>query len=257
MKTEATIEQGLVNAYYLLNSDNKLELHLDGKNAYQSLSEETKTNIKRAFIWGRQRGAWVSRSKYGGVPYSMRGYQIEFRGEQEQKTFEEAREQKIARAEYFRQYNQSEAGKESKREYYEKNKELVKIKALARPNEIRREYRKKHKKNNPDIYRVLVNERRRRFRNATPKWLTKEDKRAIRQLYIDAMTVTRITGVPYVVDHDYPLNGETICGLHVPTNLKIMTREENLKKSNKLVDTPNPPAYTETSGKICLPDSPD
>jgi hypothetical protein len=163
----------------------------------------------------------------------------------------------IARAEYFRQYNQSEAGKESKREYYEKNKELVKIKALARPNEIRREYRKKHKKNNPDIYRVLVNERRRRFRNATPKWLTKEDKRAIRQLYIDAMTVTRITGVPYVVDHDYPLNGETICGLHVPTNLKIMTREENLKKSNKLVDTPNPPAYTETSGKICLPDSPD
>ena len=156
----------------------------------------------------------------------------------------------VTRAEYFRQYNQSEAGKESKREYYEKNKKLVKLKALSRPNEDRRRYRKKHKITNPDLYRAHVNFRRRRFRDATPKWLTKEDKRAIRQLYIDAMTATRITGVQYVVDHDYPLLGETISGLHVPSNLKIMTREENLKKSNKIVDTPNSSAYTESDSGV-------
>ena len=163
----------------------------------------------------------------------------------------------IKRAGYFRQYNQSEAGKEAKREYYEKNKELVKLKALSRPNEDRRRYRKKHKITNPDLYRAHVNFRRRRFRDATPKWLTKEDKRAIRQLYIDAMVVTRITGIPYVVDHIIPLLGETVSGLHVPQNLRVMTREENLKKSNKIVDTPIPPAYTESSGKIRIPDSPD
>ena len=161
------------------------------------------------------------------------------------------------RAEYFRQYNQSEAGKEAKQEYYKRNRSQVIARAQARSAETVRLYKYKYKKENPDVYRALVNFRRRRFRNATPKWLTKEDKRAIRQLYIDAMTVTRITGVQYVVDHDYPLNGETICGLHVPKNLRVIPREENLKKSNKLVDTPNPPAYTETSGKICLPDSPD
>ena len=142
------------------------------------------------------------------------------------------------RAEYFKQYNQSEAGKEAKREYYERNKDLVKLKALSRPNEDRRRYRKKHKLTNPDLYRAHVNFRRRRFRDATPKWLTKEDKRAIRQLYIDAMTVSRITGVAYVVDHIIPLLGETVSGLHVPQNLRVMTREENLKKSNQLVDSP-------------------
>ncbi len=96
---QQTQEAGLVNAFYLLNSDNKVELHLDGKNAYSSLPESIKTDIKRGFIWGRQRGAWVSRSKDTGVPYSMRAYSIPFNGEQERKSYEESREQKLERAE--------------------------------------------------------------------------------------------------------------------------------------------------------------
>jgi len=94
------VKTGLENAFYVLNSDNKIELHLGGKETYQSLSEEIKTNIKRAFIWGRQRGAWVSRAKNSGVPYSMRQYNIKFEGEQERTTFEESRERLINRAEH-------------------------------------------------------------------------------------------------------------------------------------------------------------
>jgi len=144
----------------------------------------------------------------------------------------------VTRAEYFKQYNQSEAGKEAKREYYEKNKELVKIKAKARSPEERRFHKTVYKKKHPDLYRAFTRSRRKKHRSATPKWLTAEQKRQMRQVYIDAMTVTRITGVPYVVDHIIPLNGENVSGLHVPWNLQVMTREENLKKSNKLVDTP-------------------
>jgi len=86
-------------AFYVLNSDNKIELHLNGKEGYTSLPENVKTNIKRAFIWGRQRGAWVSRSKDCGIPYAMREYKIPFNGAQDRKEYTDAREQKIERAE--------------------------------------------------------------------------------------------------------------------------------------------------------------
>lgn len=145
----------------------------------------------------------------------------------------------VARAEYFRQYNQSEAGKKSKREYYKKNRNSVIARAQARAPDTVRVYKDKHKAKNPNLYRAYVSFRRRRFRDATPKWLTKDHKKAIRQLYIDAMTVTRVTGVPYVVDHIIPLLGDTVSGLHVPWNLRVITREENLAKSNQLVDTPS------------------
>jgi hypothetical protein len=111
MKQNQPTIPGLENAYYLLNSDNKIELHLDGKQSYSSLPESVKTDIKRAFIWGRQRGAWISRSKDCGIPYSMKNYSIRFEGEQERKSFEQSREQKIERlenkAERFESYAES------------------------------------------------------------------------------------------------------------------------------------------------------
>lgn len=132
----------------------------------------------------------------------------------------------------------SEASKAAGRRYYEKNKEAVKARANARPLEERRSHKYKYKQSNPDLYKALTSARKRRHRNATPKWVTKEEKLAIRKLYLEAIRLTKLTGVRYVVDHDYPLHGDTICGLHVLANLRIMTQEENLRKSNKLLDTP-------------------
>ena len=128
----------------------------------------------------------------------------------------------------------SEASKKSGRKYYEANKELVKIKALARSNDDRRRYRKTWKINNPELVKADGKHRRHKHRQATPKWLTQEHKTQIKQIYLDAMTTTRITGMPYVVDHIVPLRGELVSGLHVPWNLAVITREENSKKSNKI-----------------------
>ena len=130
----------------------------------------------------------------------------------------------------------SDAAKAAGRRYYEKNKEAVKARANARPKAEVYTYKQKYKKANPELYKALVSVRKRRHREATPKWVTKEEKLAIRKLYLKAMELTKLTGERYVVDHDYPLHGDTICGLHVLSNLRIMTQEENLKKSNKLLD---------------------
>jgi len=145
------------------------------------------------------------------------------------------------RAAYYREYNASEAGIEAKQAYYQRNREAVIARAQARPPEEKRRSQKAWKDANQIWVRADTKARRRKHRDATPQWLTRKQKSEIRQLYQIAITMTRTTGERYVVDHIVPLRGESVCGLHVPWNLRVITQEENLKKSNKHVDrTPKP-----------------
>jgi hypothetical protein len=59
------------------------------------------------------------------------------------------------------------------------------------------------------------------------------DKKAIAAIYAEASHLTRTTGRVYVVDHIIPLKGRMVSGLHVESNLRIIERMENAKKSNK------------------------
>ena len=146
-------------------------------------------------------------------------------------------ESNIKRAKYFKQYNQREKVKDKKNEWYEANKEQVMAAAKTRPIEVKREYQKAWKERNTTWVRADTKARRRKHREATPSWLTTKEKAEIRQLYQIAITMSKTTGEQYVVDHIIPLRGEDVCGLHVPWNLRVITQEENLKKSNKILDT--------------------
>jgi hypothetical protein len=132
----------------------------------------------------------------------------------------------------------SEAAKAAAKRYYQKNREVVIARAAARPHEEVRHYKQKYKDANPELYKALTSVRKRRHRNATPPWITKGQKQVMRKLYLEAQRLTKITGERYVVDHIVPLINPEVCGLHVPWNLRVMTQEENLKKSNKILDTP-------------------
>lgn len=138
-----------------------------------------------------------------------------------------------------KQLPKSEAAKEAGRRYYAKNKELVKARASHRPAEEKRKARKNWDKTHVDEKRINTSNRKRRHRMATPKWITDAQKRQMKQLYLLARKLTQTTGVRYVVDHIIPLRGENCCGLHVPWNLQVITQDENLRKSNKLIDTPS------------------
>lgn len=128
----------------------------------------------------------------------------------------------------------SEASKAAGRRYYEKNKEAVKARANARSKDEVSQYKRKYKEANPELYKALTSVRKRRHRDATPKWITTGHKLAMRQLYLQAMELTKLTGERYVVDHIVPLISDVVCGLHVPWNLRVITQDENLRKSNKL-----------------------
>lgn len=140
------------------------------------------------------------------------------------------------RKDYFIGYNKSEAGKEAKLRYYEAHKEDVIARAMGRPLSEKRKYQKTWSEKNRDWLRANNKSRRRKHRLATPKWLSFRQRKAMLEIYRIARTTTKITGIPYVVDHIVPLQGEDVCGLHVPWNLQVITSEENLKKSNKHID---------------------
>lgn len=67
---------------------------------------------------------------------------------------------------------------------------------------------------------------------ATPKWLTVDDKIAIRGYYHRAQGMTAMTGELHVVDHIVPKISPWVCGLHVPWNLQVLHWRENTAKAN-------------------------
>lgn len=128
-------------------------------------------------------------------------------------------------------------GKEKRKEYIEKNHETIllkdrerKLKNKDRNNNKSKEWRQ----NNRDKTIFYKAQRRSLKNNATPKWITDEQKEQIKKIYAEARRITEETGIPHHVDHIHPLRGKNFCGLNVHYNLQILTAEENMKKGNRL-----------------------
>lgn len=88
---------------------------------------------------------------------------------------------------------------------------------------------------NPGKIRARDARRRAKKLQATPKWLTEEHHKQIENFYLEASRLTKKTEIPHEVDHIVPLQGKYVRGLHVPWNLRVITKLENRKKSNKII----------------------
>jgi hypothetical protein len=70
--------------------------------------------------------------------------------------------------------------------------------------------------------------------NRTPAWLTPDDHWLIEQAYELAAMRTKMFGFSWHVDHTLPLQGKTVSGLHVPTNLQVIPAVDNIRKGNRV-----------------------
>ena len=128
----------------------------------------------------------------------------------------------------------SEKGKQTRKKWAEENREHLNAKLRERNKanpEAARQRREKWKRKNPHVVAAQAIIRSERMKGATPSWA---DVKEIEAIFKARDDITRLTGVPHHVDHYYPVQGETICGLNLPCNLQIIPAWENLAKNNKM-----------------------
>lgn len=138
------------------------------------------------------------------------------------------------RATLFRRKARDPAGLLEKRRRNEaargKEKRAKKWASWAKRNKERlRDYREQHRPQHASRQRARMAV----HRNAFPSWA---DRKRIASIYIEAATLTKDTGRLYEVDHIIPLQGKTVCGLHVENNLQVLLSEQNRQKSNLLLE---------------------
>ena len=134
----------------------------------------------------------------------------------------EARARRVAR-EPNKVYEERE---KSRKKHWDKNKADIK------------QYQKEWYQNNKEELRPIRTARARARENKLDTPLSRLFIPQVAEFYKEARRLTEETGVMYVVDHIWPINGKDSCGLHVPWNLRVITQDENYLKSNKpLEDT--------------------
>ena len=113
--------------------------------------------------------------------------------------------------------------KEKSKEYVAKNRESI--------NKNSKKYREanKGKINALTAFRYTAKLQR------TLSWLTEEEKQRIKCYYSLAAMRNRTDDKTWDVDHIVPLRGTGVSGLHVPWNLQVIPRIDNIKKGNKFV----------------------
>lgn len=123
------------------------------------------------------------------------------------------------------------------KKYKTANKELIaksNRKYVLENSETRKATMRSYRQRTKDMQAEYVRRRQSAKMQRTPKWLTEEDVWVMREAYNLAKIRTNMFGFAWHVDHILPLQGKTVSGLHVPTNLQVIPWLDNVKKHNKV-----------------------
>lgn len=92
----------------------------------------------------------------------------------------------------------------------------------------REENKDKHRE-----YQLGYNWRKRRdIKRATPIWA---DLDAIEKIYSECERLSKTMGIELLVEHNIPLRGRKVCGLHVESNLQVVSKSWLKSRRRKIL----------------------
>ncbi len=122
--------------------------------------------------------------------------------------------------------------------YYHKNKEVLLPKMKAQGKKYRAKNKERIQEKNKKWWEANPDKRvaylaKRRAKHRMPKWVDKEEKFLITEVYSLAKLRTKMTNIVWHVDHVIPLLGTKVSGLHTIYNLQVIPAKVNQIKNNK------------------------
>jgi hypothetical protein len=121
--------------------------------------------------------------------------------------------------------------------YYHANKEAIIPKMKVRGKKYRAENKEKWQEKNKRWWAANPDKRtaylaKRRAKHRVPKWVDKEEKFLINEVYSLAKLRNKMSSIVWHVDHIIPLLAEKASGLHTIYNLQVIPAKLNQSKNN-------------------------
>ncbi len=113
----------------------------------------------------------------------------------------------------------------------EKTKEAAKLWVSANPDKVAAKA-KRYKLKHPDKATAMAVASVAKRAKRMPQWLSLDDKWMLKEAYSLAKLRSEMFGFVWEIDHILPLRGETVSGLHVPTNVQVIPKALNRRKRN-------------------------
>lgn len=130
------------------------------------------------------------------------------------------------------------SSKDYQREYYHKTKG-TKSSYYSQNKEARKAYAEKYFSDMEKVSNrnAKVAKSRAKKASAYPaSWIGELEELMFTEIYRHSIDMAEAFGGNWEVDHILPINGTLACGLHVPSNLQVLTKEANMAKGNRLQD---------------------